>query len=297
MREPAASESPRATTFLIIAGITCFAFFNILLQIDKDDRLKNLLYLSSDGLGHGYIWQLLTFQFLHLNLLHLLMNMLSLYVFGRIVEDQIGVKRFLQLYFTAGLLGGLAQVLLGLVSSKFSGYIFGASAGVFGVIAAFGLLLWYDHFKAMVFFFLPVNMTGQFVFWLALASSVIGLALAGISTSNGAQVAHAAHLGGFFAAFLFVKRGSAYSDYQLPFFKETYQRRQPATVRANSGNKDEWWKKQPAQPVREPEEVSEDFISKEVDPILDKISQKGIHSLTEQERKILEKARSKMSKK
>jgi membrane associated rhomboid family serine protease len=296
MREPSQSEPPRATTVLIIAGITCFVFFNIFLDIANKPEMQDLLYLSKKGLLKGYLWQIFTFQFLHLNLLHLALNMFSLYMFGRIVEDQIGQKKFLQLYFAAGIIGGLVQVLAGMFFPKFGGPVLGASAGCYGVMAAFSLLLWYDHFKVLLFFFIPVTLSGQFVFWLVSVSSIIGLGLTTIAIADGPQVAHAAHLGGFLSAFLFVKRGSAHTSFDAPFMNRGQVRRHQSAVGVGAGKKGGWWNKQAAQPVQETEAEPEDFISKQVDPILDKISAKGIHSLTEQERKILEKARSKMAK-
>ena len=73
-------------------------------------ELKNTyLALSLDGLRSGYVWQLLTFQFMHVSVLHILFNSLAIFFFGRPVEEAMGARRFLTLYFTSGVVGGLVQ--------------------------------------------------------------------------------------------------------------------------------------------------------------------------------------------
>jgi len=298
MREPARSEPLRATTKLIIANVACFIIFNIFGDISRKPDLQHLLYLSQDGVMHGYVWQFFSFQFLHSNLLHLLFNCVGLYFFGRLVEDRLTRVRFLQLYIISGLLGGVAQVLAGLVSTKFGGAVLGASAGVSALLAAFSLMYWHQRFKVLLFFFIPVEITGQFLFWLGLGSSLAGIALAGLVTSSGSNIAHVAHLGGFFAAFLFINKDGQPAPLSEWFDRRSTTRRPKTLVNAGAGmRKPSAWGGASSASSREEEAPQEDFISKEVDPILDKISAKGIHSLTEQERKILDKARSKMAKK
>jgi membrane associated rhomboid family serine protease len=292
MREPARSEPMRLTTKLIIANVVCFIIFAIILDPAKNPRFQEFLYLSKDGLAHGYVWQLLTFQFLHSGFIHLLFNCVGIYSFGRLVEERMSGKRFLQLYLTAGVLGGIAQILGGLVIAKFAGPIVGASAGVFVLISAFALMFWHQRFKVLLFFFIPVELSGRIVFWASLVISLISLVVSLAVTTKGPEVAHLAHLGGFFTVFLFLNRYG-----EQVHLGEWMSRRavaRPAQTLVNAGSKPASWRKAPASTPEE--EPSADFISKEVDPILDKISSKGIHSLTEQERKILEKARSKMAK-
>ena len=94
----------------------------VLQQIPPADFIYSWLALSADGLRHGFVWQLLTFQFLHAGFWHLAGN-------------------FLKLYFAAGLAGGLLQSLPGLAfENRFGGPVIGASAGVIGLFAAFAML-------------------------------------------------------------------------------------------------------------------------------------------------------------
>src|SRR5262252_7046162 len=106
-------HTPRMTTWLITVLIFAFLIQSVLLFYG-DVELAQHLALSVDGLKHGKIWQLITFQFLHSTPWpwHVLFNCLGLYFFGRPVEEIVGGRRFLGLYLLAGIAGGLTQVLV-----------------------------------------------------------------------------------------------------------------------------------------------------------------------------------------
>ncbi len=113
----------------------------VLQQIPPVDFVNSWLALSADGLRHGFVWQLLTFQFLHAGFWHLAGNLLGIWFFGRFIEQRLGAGNFLKLYFAAGLAGGLLQSLPGLAfENRFAGPVIGASAGVIGLFAAFAML-------------------------------------------------------------------------------------------------------------------------------------------------------------
>lgn len=250
--------------------------------------------LSHQGLAHGYLWQLVTFQFLHGGLLHLAINCLMLYMFGRVVEDLIGRNQFLVMYLAGGAFGGLLQIGLGSAFPSFVGKapVVGASAGVFTVIAAFALMHWEEPMTLLLFFILPVTIKAKY-----LVIGEVVLALLGI-ISRDPGIAHGAHLGGILAGLGFVHyvvRGNlpawASWRWRWPRVKAVPRKRELVT---HSSAKTVVW--QP--PVDLPSEdlASPDFMSKEVDPILDKISAHGIQSLTPRERKILEAARARIGK-
>ena len=91
-------HAPRMTTWLIAVLIGAF-IIQSLLFFYGDIQLSNQLALSVDGLKHGKIWQLATFQFLHSCPMpwHVLFNCLGLYFFGRPVEEMVGHKKVLAL--------------------------------------------------------------------------------------------------------------------------------------------------------------------------------------------------------
>ncbi|HEU5397127.1 MAG TPA: rhomboid family intramembrane serine protease [Verrucomicrobiae bacterium] len=234
--------------------------------------------LSLEGLKNGYLWQLLTFQFMHVNIWHLLFNSLAIFFFGRPVEQALGSGRFLALYFLSGTVGGLVQMLFALIPA-FDGAVVGASAGASGLIAAFALLNWHERFT-LLFYFIPITMKGRTLLWASLALALVGL----VTPRNG--IANGAHLGGILAGVLFTgwilrrERFAVYPDAPREF----------APARAFK----KFWHSSGA-PMPAAEDLpTDEFLQNEVDPILDKISAHGIGSLTKHEREILEKARNRM---
>jgi membrane associated rhomboid family serine protease len=284
MRQPSAGLNWSATVVVIVTLIVAFILEKTVLP-----RLVPLKYvvLSLDGLRHGFVWQLLSFQFLHAGWLHLLFNLLAIYFFGRSVEFVLGRRRWLTLYFLSGIIGGLVQVCFALLVPRyFDAPVVGASAGAAGLIAAFAFLNWEQPFT-LLFYFIPVTMRGRTLFWLSVGFASFGIAI------GGAGVAHAAHLGGLLTGYAYIRWGAA-ARHSLRGWQTFYPRpRKRELVKTASVRSSPW-----ARPAadRSGDLPSEEFISREVDPILDKISAHGIQSLTERERKVLEAARNKMAK-
>src|SRR5436190_4610983 len=239
--------------------------------------------LSTEGLRHFKVWQLITFQFLHGGLLHLFGNLLCIWFFGRVVESHLGTRQFLKLYFFCGTAGGVLQALLGFVAPNYFGYAtVGASAGALGLLAAFALIEPYA--EILLFFFIRVR--AKYLLWFELG---IAAFFTLVPTDRG--IAHAAHLGGILAAIAYMRWDLPRPNLNWNLWQGRRRKRQlvqaAAQVARARGSKRE----------QGPTELPpEEFISKEVDPILDKISAHGIHSLTPRERQILEAARSKIVK-
>jgi membrane associated rhomboid family serine protease len=161
--------------------------------------------LSIEGLRHGRVWQLLTFQFLHLPLIaggafQLLANLFVIHVFGGAVEKALGRARVIRLYLLSGTLGGLLQMAGGLLApERFGVAVVGASAGAFGLMAAFATM---HPRRCLHLFFLPVPVRADLLLTLAVAVTLAGLFL------PSGHVAHCAHLGGILTGFLFARRHS-----------------------------------------------------------------------------------------
>jgi membrane associated rhomboid family serine protease len=279
MRE--AYHAPRMTTWLIIVLIVAFVIQSLLLFYG-DFQVSEQLALSVDGLRHGKIWQLFTFQFLHSCPWpwHVLFNCLGLYFFGRPVEAIVGEKKFVVLYFFSGLAGGLMQVLATVILPRHVDIpVVGASAGVCGMIAIFCSINPMEELTTWIYF-LPITIRARYFLIFLGAFSAFGTL---VPLGN---VAHAAHLGGILLGLAYVRFGRRFSaDFSswLP-----RRRRGPATVPGSRAKHSPWRRQQPKDPG------DEEFIREAVDPILDKISAQGINSLTQKERKILETARQQM---
>ena len=249
------------------------------------DHALSLLALNADGLRHGYLWQLLTFQFLHMGFWHLAGNLLGIWFFGRFIEYRLDNASFLKIYFISGLAGGLLQGLLGLVfENRFGGTVVGASAGVVGLLAAFAMLE--PDAQILLWFLLPIK-ARHFLYFS------VGIAAFFVVVPTETAVAHGAHLGGLLAGAALIRwqlynwmPGINWQSHLAP-----KRLREFVKTASDSGN---FWPR--AAEAKEPENAGpEEFISREVDPILDKISAHGIQSLTDRERQILDAARKKMA--
>jgi membrane associated rhomboid family serine protease len=139
---------------------------------------------------------LITYQFLHGGVLHLLSNMLFLWVFGDNVEDAMGHLKFLVFYLLCGVAGGLAHAAF-LPSSELP--LIGASGAVSGVIAAYLMLHPRVRVWVLAFRFLPLRVPAAWVlgFWV-----VTQLVMAVVAPADG--VAWWAHIGGMAAGAVLV---------------------------------------------------------------------------------------------
>lgn len=285
-----------ATMALVVANVVAFIFECLHYGYPPDARIfpNDPFALSWWGLAHGYVWQLVTFQFMHAGLLHLLGNCWVIYVFGRELEETLGLKKFLILYFASGVLGGLVQAGAGGLAVhfgesawalRFAGPTLGASAGALGLLAAYAMMYPERPLMLLLFFIIPVTMRAKFLLLFC-----AGFALFGLLFPYG-HLADAAHLGGIATGILFVRYAMNW-EFRLPSLRRTGTR-SPRLVKISARNAGIWKTSRSAAEDLPPEE----FVSKEVDPILDKISAHGIQSLTERERRILEAARQKMGRK
>jgi membrane associated rhomboid family serine protease len=287
MRPSSFSSGRSAAVILLIANAAAF-ILQLVLYRYSSIRVDELFALSINGLRHGYVWQLLTFQFMHAGWLHLLVNCWVIYVFGRELEETLGRKAFWLLYFSSGILGGLLQIVVGLgFGASFAAPVVGASAGAFGLVAAFATIAPERMLTLLLFFIIPVHIKAKFLVLISGIIAVVGIL---VPTDN---VAHAAHLGGIIGGILFIKYGLN-ADWRWPSLSLGRLKRRPA-MRVHAEKVSASWPK-PGKFVDVEDLPPDEFLSREVDPILDKISAHGIHSLTDRERRILEKARSKMVK-
>ncbi len=286
MRQPTFRPVWSATVVLLVVNVVAFILQNVLYRFSTFP-VDRWFALSVWGLRHGFVWQLLTYQFMHGGLLHLLLNCWAIYVFGREVEETLGLKRFLTLYFTSGVIGGLFQALAGvLLGGAFAAPVVGASAGAFGLVAAFATLYPERPLMLLLFFIIPVSMRAKFLLLFSALLTVFGLVF---PMDN---IAHAAHLGGMLTGLVFV-RYAIHWHWHWPRLQRPRsqpvrplvhaQRRTSAPLGQKQGGVDE-------------DLPPDEFLSKAVDPILDKISAHGIQSLTERERRILQTAREKMDR-
>jgi membrane associated rhomboid family serine protease len=242
---------------LIIANAAIFLLQGICRMTFGLDYLSVVLGLNSYGVLHGMIWQPVTYMFLHYDLWHLLFNMFALWMFGSDVEGAWGARSFLYYYFFTGIGAGLLSFLTSIGVNVIT---IGASGAIFGILVAFGML--FPDRTVLMFFFFPMRARN---FVILFAAIELWMTLASGPRAGG--VARFAHIGGMLFGYLYLKYGDRIG-HSLP------------RIRFNTGSRRKKGKQDWTH-----------FMNEEVDPILDKISTQGIHSLTRKERKILKKAR------
>jgi membrane associated rhomboid family serine protease len=158
---------------------------------------------------------LVTYQFLHSDILHLLSNMLFLWVFGDNVEDAMGHVKFLVFYLACGVVGGLAHAWM-LPNSTLP--LIGASGAVAGVIAAYLILHPRVRVWVLAFRFIPLRIRAAWVLGIWAVTQIVMIAIAPFD-----QVAWWAHVGGMVAGailILFMRRPG------VPLFDQGLQRTQ-----------------------------------------------------------------------
>lgn len=276
---------PWALKGILITLLVVFLLQNILRHWLGTGFLEENFALSPYQLARGWIHTLLTYGFLHSTMgglpWHLVFNGLMLYWLGREVEARLGSERFMESFLLAILTGGIIWVGIHFITGKPS-IVLGASAGVFGVLYLFCHYHWHDSLSIL---FLPIRITGQQLFWIFFGFQVFFLLFNEIP-GTGSATAYSAHLGGILGAFL-------YQRYLLP------RRTMISWIRGLSSGqatKAPTWRKRAEAAKSKTGRFSINFTDKkklksEVDRILDKINSEGFGALSEEEKRILDKAK------
>ena len=256
---------------------------NLLVFLIQKTLLIDPKYAAAFGFNPMEAWQqpwtFLTYMFLHRNILHLLFNMLMLYVFGPSVEDRMGSRMFLLFYLVCGVGGAALSFLLRLWAPV--GIVMGASGAIMGVAVAFA---WYWSNHPVFVFPLPEPIPAK---WLItfLVGLDLALAWAGVLTGGGMRdgVAHLAHLGGVGAALLYLKahdwRATHGERRGVQMAESSVLVSQPPRASRGSGV--------PPSAKQTKRSGPDARANAEIDRVLDKINASGMDSLTPAERKFL----------
>jgi rhomboid family protein len=241
---------------LLIANVAVY-----LLQLAYPELTSLLAFSASRVLVAP--WTPITYMFVHGGIGHIFFNMLVLYFFGPRVEARLGSGRFIALYVVSGLTGALLSSYNPMVP------IIGASGAVYGVELAYAR--YWPRDKIYVYGVLPIEAR-----WLVVIMTVISFFGIG-----GSGIAHLAHLGGFLGAavFLYVIEHTRTRARPAKSAPVRSQVRQPPPPRGDDMRR---WSTIPRGELHE-------INRQEVDRLLDKISLKGIDSLTPAERAALDR--------
>jgi membrane associated rhomboid family serine protease len=191
-----------AVKFLLIANTAVFVL-QTAVGMGLDYRLEIYFGLvPALVLQEFYLWQLFTYQFLHGGLLHLLFNMLAVWMFGCDLEGRWGSSFFLRYYFVSVIGGGILNTIF--VPGQLGPSI-GASAGVYGILLAYGLI--YPNRIVYFYFLFPIKMK-YFVMIIG------GIALYSSLTAGQSGIAHLAHLGGMVFGYIYLRGFNPWESYK-----------------------------------------------------------------------------------
>jgi membrane associated rhomboid family serine protease len=297
------------TKNLLIANFIAFIATYILRSANLNDVLGLHFIFASDF----HFYQLFTYMFMHANFQHIFFNMFALWMFGCVVENVWGGKKFLFYYIACGVGAGLFQELAQIVqfyfmaSAQIPGFTLsemstvmansgdvlnqwttvGASGAIYGILLAFGMIFPNER----IFIFpLPIPIKAK---WLVI--SYVAIEIFSALSSPGDGVAHLAHLGGMLVGFFIIRYwhkhpGTADRQQGQQFFdglKSQWERRsnrrsseresnQDTENRTTSSHQSDW-------DYNAQQKANQDRI----DQILDKIRRSGYDSLTKEEKQIL----------
>ncbi|HKO17170.1 MAG TPA: rhomboid family intramembrane serine protease [Gemmatimonadaceae bacterium] len=216
-------------------------------------------------------WLFVTYMFVHGGWWHLIFNMITLAFFGPRVEAQLGGRRFLTLYFVSGIGGAVLSLLMTLFGMA-GGAIIGASGAIFGVELVFAMF--WPREKIFIWGVLPLEAR-----WLVIGQTAYSMFAGFGSFSPG--VAHFAHLGGYAAAFLYLRLiefRSPLRQYQRKLETATFGKK--AGPRLSDAAELARWEAIPREGLHA-------INLEELDRVLTKARRDGVRSLTADERAFL----------
>lgn len=295
---------PQVIKYLLVANITIFIlqhFFFRTLMVGNVNIGESFFYnfaLWPIESGNFMPWQLFTYMFMHGGFMHLFLNMFILWMFGMELEMMWGSKRFFIYYLMCGLGAGLANEF---IAPFFTGVgpTVGASGAIYGILAAFAFL--FPNRKIYLYFFIPVKAKYLIILYMAIdLFSVIG--------NSDTGIAHVAHLGGAVVGIIYLLinkkklgMGSFFGSTNKGQGRFTSQFSSPGKKKestygnwANGGNtakkihiKEDDYEEVESHDFQKDMDDNEKSAQEKIDTILDKLSEGGYQSLTEEEKKVL----------
>jgi len=254
----------KAVKYLLLINVGIFV-----LEFLWSSELIYFFGLTPALVKKGFIWQPVTYMFLHGGWFHILINMFVLWMFGCEIERTWGTREFVKYYFITGIGAGLFTFIL-----SFNSHIptIGASGAIFGILVAFALM--FPDRLIYLYFIFPVKAKYLVIFF-----AVMEFLASFRHTSDG--IGHFAHLGGMVIGYLYIK-----TDLRIP----TFFRLSSYLTRLSN-----FRHKRRMEAINKKREKEQKLMEK-VDQILDKINQVGYDNLSKEEKKILDQASQLLSK-
>jgi membrane associated rhomboid family serine protease len=244
--------------WLLISNCVLFVAYFIAAGMGGAQYFLPFALVPRSVLGSLALWQLFTYLFLHspYGFGHILVNMLTLWMFGTALESTWGTRRFLQYYFFCGVGAGVCVVALNALTGTMNTRTIGASGAIYGLLLAFGILFP----RAVIYFFglFPIEAR----WYVLIMGAIVFLSALG---DTGGGVSHFAHLGGMAFGYAWLRFGlgtrrsasrgpkgpgllesieGAYRDWKLQRAKKKFQvylrKHGTGSGYPRPGDKDDW---------------------------------------------------------
>lgn len=191
---------PPGVKWLLIVNTALFLLYFIAVQFDLaliEGIFQNLALIPAAVVKFLTLWQLVTYMFLHdpRGFGHIIFNMLTLWMFGKDLENAWGTRRFLKFYFICGVGAGICVVLMNYIFGTPYTRTIGASGAIYGLLLAFGMT--YPDTTVLYSFLFPMK-AKYFVMIIGAVAF-----LSSLGANNG--VSNIAHLGGMLFGYLYLK--------------------------------------------------------------------------------------------
>ncbi|MDY6935635.1 MAG: rhomboid family intramembrane serine protease [Spirochaetota bacterium] len=236
---------------------------------------EKIFGLSHTGLLFEFkIWQPLTYMFLHGGVIHILFNLLALWMFAGEIESVWGDRLFLKYYLFCGTGAGIFIAMMNAViysNYNVSPITIGASGAIYGILLAYGIM--WPNREVLLYFLFPVKIK-----YLVIGFGILEFfgTIASIRGDAG-NISHIGHLGGLISGFIFIrfrlqaKRSNNRSTNNGSYFSQFIKKRR----------------------VKKKQHVIDQRVKAKrlIDSLLDKIAREGMSSLTPEERRLLDWAR------
>lgn len=300
MRDDYPRQNTSVTTWLICAIIAGYVVQNVAARWmgpGVERSFNNLLALSGDSLLSFKVWTLLSYSFLHSmsSFLHVVFNLLWIWLLGRELLPLLGARRFLWLY-GGGVVGG-GLLWLG-VNWNEPSLLFGASAGVCALLMVYAAINPNKSITLLLFFIVPVTIKPKWLVIFIGGFDLLGfLFYEAVSGTGIGNIAHSAHLGGFAIGWLFFRYvyerdwqgfGGGDQSMELPGWmkrkSDTASSSRPYKVNLGGSSAG-------SSSSSSRGEARHLDLKAEVDRILDKINTSGFGALTDEEKRILDRAK------
>jgi len=224
---------PPVTPMVRMIMIACAAVWLAQFALYQWIDLAQVFGVVPRRILQGWIWQPFTSMFLHDpgGIMHILFNMLLLWMFGSELERLWGSRPFLRYYLVCGVGAGIAAVVFGFaVSGMQNSVTIGASGAVFGLIIAYGIVFAERTILFMLIFPMKARTLAMIMFAIAFVSTL---------RPGGGGVSHISHLGGAVVGFLYLKRAWRVGD----FYRELQwrvRRRRFKVMQSKRDDPDHW---------------------------------------------------------